>query len=97
MTDHKASIKIEFSIYGVTEKMNAWINWSPDSGQYPIDQRVIDFFVVAYEKARAVYDEENEESESEERQRAVEQEERAELSRLKAKYEHAHSAPGSQK
>lgn len=34
MTDHKASIKIEFSIYGVTEKMNAWINWSPDSGQY---------------------------------------------------------------
>jgi hypothetical protein len=88
MTDHKASVKIEFSIYGVTEKMDAWINWSPDSSDcHPIDQRVVDFFRATYEKARAKYDEDVYEAQREERERQTERQERAELARLKSKYD----------
>jgi hypothetical protein len=88
MTDHKASIKIEFTIYGETAKMDSWINWSPhDSQCFPIDQRVIDFFDTAYDKARRGYDERLHEAERESLDREKEREERAELARLKAKYE----------
>jgi hypothetical protein len=70
MTDHKASIKIEFTIYGETAKMDSWINWSPhDSQCFPIDQRVIDFFDTAYDKARRGYDERLQEAERESRDR----------------------------
>lgn len=87
MTDHKASIKIEFTIYGETAKMDSWINWSPhDSQCFPIDQRVIDFFEAAYQKARAGYDERIMDVERESREREKEQRERAELARLQEKY-----------
>ena len=45
MGDHRASIKIEFSMYGETKKADMWINWSPYSSDcYGVDQRVMDFF-----------------------------------------------------
>lgn len=88
MTDHKASIKIEFTIYGEMGKMDSWINWSPhDSACFPIDQRVIDFFEAHYEKARSGYDERIMDSERAQRQEATERDERAQLARLKEKYE----------
>ena len=57
MGDHRASIKVEFSMYGETEKADMWINWSVNSGEcYEVDQRVIDFFRDAYLKMRDKYD-----------------------------------------
>jgi hypothetical protein len=58
MGDHRADIKIKFSMYGETESADMWINWSVGSGEcYEVDQRVIDFFRDAYLKMRAKYDE----------------------------------------
>lgn len=87
MTDHKASIKVEFSIYGETYKMDSWINWSVGGECDPVDDRVIEFFRQSYHDARGKWDEANDEADREQRERAQETEERAELARLKAKYE----------
>ncbi len=57
MGDHRADIKIKFSMYGETETADMWINWSVGSGEcYEVDQRVIDFFRDAYLKMRNKYD-----------------------------------------
>jgi hypothetical protein len=86
MTDHKASIKVEFSIYGETYKMDSWINWSVGGEVYEIDDRVLNFFRDSYLDARGKYDDASGETE---RKAAAETErlERAELERLKAKYD----------
>ena len=72
MGDHRADIKIKFSMYGETETADMWINWSADSGEcYEVDQRVIDFFRDAYLKMRNKYDDqafELEESQQKQRQ-----------------------------
>lgn len=86
MTDHKASIKVEFSIYGETYKMDSWINWSVGGEVYEIDDRVLNFFRDSYLDARGKHDDAS--GETERKQAAeVERQERAELERLKAKYD----------
>lgn len=86
MTDHKATVKVEFSIYGETYKADWWINWSVGGEIYELDQRVIDFFRDNYLQARAKYDEANAAAEREQRERRMEADELAELARLQAKY-----------
>ena len=86
MGDHRASVKIEFTIHGQTYRMDSYINWFDDGTG--VDGRVIKFFSDSWQDARARYDEQlaayEEERDREDRERA----ERAELERLKAKYEH---------
>lgn len=88
MGDHRASIKIEFSMYGETKKADMWINWSGTSSECSdVDQRVIDFFRESW---TAMYDKFMEAEWREVRKREAreaEERERKELERLKAKYE----------
>jgi hypothetical protein len=86
VSEHKASIKVEFSIYGETYKTDSWINWSVGGEVYEIDDRVLNFFRDSYLDARGKYDEASGEAD---RKRAAETErlEREELARLKAKYD----------
>ena len=66
MGDHRATIKIEFSMYGYTEKADMWINWSaPD--YTGVDERVIEFFAESVEKFRTqlAFDEEERERKKE--------------------------------
>ncbi len=56
MTDHKASIKIEFEIYGIQEKYDAYINWSPNNEG--VDGRVIGWLGNTFYAARQKYDQE---------------------------------------
>jgi hypothetical protein len=82
MSDFKASIKIEFSIFGVTEKTDMYVNYFADSECYGVDQRVIDFFREAYEKAYAGYRNGLDDNQHETEEAA----EREEYERLKAKF-----------
>lgn len=87
MGDHRASIKIEFSIYGETYKHDSWINWSVGSSEvHEVDQRIIDFFRDSYIDARAKFDEENDVADEKRRIASAEAHERAEYERLKAKF-----------
>ena len=89
MGDHRASVKIEFSMYGETKKADMWINWSPDGSEcQDIDQRVIDFFQTAYRQMYAKYWDDYEDALEKERQQA----ERKEYERLKTKFEGAKNA-----
>lgn len=51
--DCKASIKIEFEIYGKKFRKDMWINYWP--GECGVDDRVLEFFRESYGKARAAY------------------------------------------
>ena len=86
MGDHRASIKIEFSMYGETKKADWWINWSPNSDYQGIDQRVLDFFVAAYEEMSSVYYEEMAKAQEAEMRIREEQHERREYERLRKKF-----------
>lgn len=52
MTDQKATIKVEFSMYGSTEKVDMHINYDVSSHE-SADVRVLDWFELAYERLRA--------------------------------------------
>lgn len=86
MGDHRATVKIEFSIYGETYKMDSWINWSVGGEVHEVDDRVLDFFRDNYLLARAKHDAELYEAERESRERAKEAEDRATYERLKDKF-----------
>lgn len=85
MGDHRAEIKIEFTIHGKTYKQEWWINWwANDDG---VDQRIVDWLANCWEDAYMRYNEGvNKILEKEEKER-IEAEEKAELERLQAKYE----------
>lgn len=85
MGDHRASIKIEFSMYGETKKADMWINWSPDD-YHGVDQRVLDFFSEAYQQMNAKFWEVQERAERKRIARETEEQERKEYERLKAKF-----------
>ena len=88
MGDHRASIKIEFSMYGETEKADMWINWSDSSSECSdVDQRVIDFFREAHAAMYAKYMEAEWRYQIERVAKEVEERERKEFQRLKAKFE----------
>lgn len=45
MGDHRARIKVEFSMYGRTEEWSASINWTPETGEADgVDRRVTDWY-----------------------------------------------------
>ena len=80
MTDHKASVKIDFTIYGEHFSTDMWINWVPDDDY--VDKRVLDWFADRYWEARAKWDQSLAVYEAAETERV----EREELARLQAKY-----------
>jgi hypothetical protein len=85
MSDSRFHLKVEFSIYGRDFKWNPSLNWY--GGDERIDSRIIDWFESCYAEAYAEYREGiQDDLEREERQR-IEAEERAQLAKLKAKYE----------
>jgi len=86
MGDHRANIKIEMEFHGVKDSCDMWVNYSPE-GCCGMDQRVIDFFERVYKKGMAKYDRQMAEYEAERNKEAIEHAEKAELERLKAKYE----------
>lgn len=87
MGDHRASIKIEFSMYGDTKKTDMWINWSPDSSDcHGVDQRVLDFFSESAHAMRSKFWEQQLREEKRYAKLAAEESELKEYERLKAKY-----------
>lgn len=84
MGDHRATVKVEFTIHGKTYTMDSWINWFDDGSG--VDQRVIDFFRASWEDAKTRYDAELEALYAREHARDIEAAERRELARLTAKY-----------
>lgn len=86
MGDRRASIKIEFTMYGETKKADMWINWSP-SDYDGVDQRVLDFFSESARQMESKFWEARELAESKQRKKAEEEAERKEYERLKAKFQ----------
>lgn len=84
MGDSRATVKIEFSIYGKNYKNEWWINWS--SEDCGCDERIATWFENCRSEAYDDLQERNYEADREERERRVEATERAELARLEAKY-----------
>lgn len=88
MGDHRASIKIEFSMYGETKKADMWINWSPDGTDYHgVDQRVLDFFYESACAMKANFCERHERAMRIQQEKAEIEAERKEYERLKVKFE----------
>lgn len=88
MGDHRASVKVEFSMYGKTKKCDMWINWSPDFSDYHgVDQRVLDFFSNAAEEMASDYWAEIERAARKQQKKVEEENERKEYERLKTKFE----------
>jgi len=85
MGDHRAEVKLEMTLHGKTYKHKFdWINWDIYGG---CDRRVIECFEDWSRDALSRFN--NEMAEAEEAANAEENErkERAELERLKAKYD----------
>lgn len=88
MGDLRADIKIEFDFMGETKKADMSINYIGESCEcYGVDDRVIEFFRNAYESGMHNYRAMIAEAEKESRRAETEVKERAELRRLKDKYE----------
>ena len=85
MGDHRASIKLEFAMHGVEAKQNMFINWSPDDNG--CDRRITEWFEAQVEKAMDKWSEEQWQADKENRSRQVEEADRKEFARLKAKFE----------
>jgi len=84
MGDHRASVKIEMEFHGVREKCNMeWINYCPEDGVSAPDKRVREFFEDVYEQGMEKYNRRTEKREEKE----FKEREKAELARLKKKYE----------
>jgi hypothetical protein len=85
MGDHRATLSIKFEFHGkVYEIKDAWWNWDV-SGE--LDRRVVEFFQEATEDGLRRYHEAEDVYQMERRLEETEKAERAELDRLKAKYE----------
>lgn len=84
MSDDKASIKIEFQIYGEKFVADMWINYD---GYNDVDDRVLEFFRDSYRQARAKYDARTFEAERAEREERMRVQERATYEMLKKKFD----------
>lgn len=88
MSDFRASIKIEFDFMDKTETADMYINYMGRDSECPgLDDRVVKFFRDAYEAGMARYDSIVYEANRKSHEAEVENNERAELKRLKDKYE----------
>jgi hypothetical protein len=85
MGDHRASVKIEFEMHGHSAKCDLWVNWF-DNG-CGIDQRIVDWFGEQSGIAIEKYRDELEAFYASREKATTEEAEKAELARLKAKYE----------
>ena len=85
MGDFRTLIKIRFRMGSVDRKGDFNINWSPS--HCGVDQRIIDWFHDVGEEASAKIREDVYEGELKARRQQKERRERAELARLKEKYE----------
>jgi len=88
MGDHRASIKIEFSMHGHEAKTDMWVNYHPadDCVPHKVDRRVLEWLTTAYEEAmNRWFDAEFDQKEMD--RAKAENAEREELARLKQKYE----------
>lgn len=86
MGDHRFSFKAEFEMHGVKDTINlGWCNWS--GGHDDIDRRITEWIERVRDQAMAKFDREMEEAQFERTKTEREEAERAELARLKAKYE----------
>lgn len=87
MGDHRANIKLEFTIHGKTYKTElAWINYT-DNGE-GVDRRIVDWFSECWRDAYCRYEDQIAAYHEEQNKAQNERLERQELVRLKAKYEH---------
>ena len=84
--DSRFHLKAEFTIYGQTHKYDCSLNWSADPGE--IDVRITAWFLQRYNESYTTWLEQLHANELERDQKLIEQAERAELARLKAKYEY---------
>jgi len=82
--DHRADVKIAFTIHGKTYTMDSYINWFDDGSG--VDSRVVEFFRDAWNDAKARYDAEVDALYQREHAADLERSERAELDRLTKKY-----------
>lgn len=87
MGDFRADIKIKMESLGKNYKMGSWINYTPESECYGVDQRIIDFFRNAWDDIKSRHDKKVAKYFEEQHKEEIEKQERAELERLKDKYE----------
>lgn len=85
MGDHRASIKIEFEMHGVKDKVDMWINWSPDD-EYGCDRRIPEWCADVAARARAKWEADQLTHDSRARDLELERAERLEYERLKQKF-----------
>jgi hypothetical protein len=88
MGDHRADIKIEFSMYGKTENAEFWINWFPEHNG--VDRRITEWFKEQAEAFRSEWEAQlTREALASRRKQMSDDEyhERKMLAELKAKYE----------
>ena len=83
MGDHRATVVIDFTIHGKTYHQEWWINWFPDPD---IDYRIVEWFRECWDDAKVRYDKEVAKYWHREHATEIEQQERAELARLREKY-----------
>jgi hypothetical protein len=81
MGDHRVNIKIEFEMHGHKTKHDMWVNWS---GAVPAS--ISDWIETQKDKAMEIWFE-AEDLEAERKAATVENAEREQLAKLKAKYE----------
>lgn len=85
--DSRATIIISFDIYDKKFKTEFDINYSPSSGNCGIDYRIEDWFDRCYQEAFAEYQASLNKLRAKQDQADREKRERAQLARLKEKYE----------
>lgn len=85
MGDHRANIKVEFTIHDKTYKNEwGWINYT-DNGD-GVDRRVVEWFSDCWNDAYSRYSDAMYEADRENRERLERDAELKELARLKTKY-----------
>lgn len=83
MGDHRANIKIEFTMHDVTSKADLCINWWFGVAPNDLPSSVLDFFEMAEQASMLNFHDVTDKAEADSNEKA----EREELARLKAKYE----------
>ena len=87
MGDHRAECHIQFTIHDKEYRLDLdWVNWGgfDDNG---LDYRVREFFSESWDDAYGRYMKQCEELHAADNAKIIEEQERKELERLKAKYE----------
>lgn len=93
MGDHRANIKVEFTIHDKTYRQEwGWINYSADEDG--IDRRIVEWFDECWQDAYGRYSTAMYEADIENRERRKREAELEELARLTAKYaDQTHDPP----